>query len=757
MAIRCWRSLSMAVLACVLAGPGACLAAPRATRQPTKPATKPANEPATAPASPSEPARPRIGLVLGGGGARGTAHVGVLEVLEQLRVPVDCVAGTSMGSLIAGAWLSGLGPQQMLKRLGEVDWRDLFNDDPARGETNYRERRLEQSYYPGLEAGTTPDGLRMARGLVGGQKIKLFFNSLVGADRAERSIGSLPLPLSIIATDIGNGDRVVFRDDAELATAMRASMSVPAVLAPVAYRGRHLVDGGLVDNLPVAEVRERCKADVVIAVDVGSPLLKPEQVTGLGSITGQMVNILTEQNATASRALIRPGDVYIKPDLRGVTAADFDKFREGAARGHAAALAQADALRRLALPEPQYQAWAARLNVPPQPLPHIDEVQVAGLHNVNPEIVRKHLDVPVGQPLDTARLERGLARVYGEGDFESVDYALLGTRDRRILQVTPTEKSWGPNYVRFGIALDASNKENEFALRLGYHRKWLNSFGGEWLSGAQVGELATVFTQFYQPLEARQRFFVQPAVGMSRENLNVYQDDRRLAQYELRNRVASLGFGVNAGTLGQLRLERTVRKTDASVETGFAALPSGETLLQGWQLVADFDQFNRAFFPSSGWLARATWFKEKDAGYDRLAVELRAAHSWNDYVLNARLSYTASTHGKLPLADAGAMGGFLNLSGYVRNQILADDIRYASLRAEKIIGRMPLGLNGDLRLGVALEAGNARNRYTETHLHGWQQAAAVYFGGETPVGPLFLGYGYARGGRSSLYLFIGLP
>jgi NTE family protein len=731
MAIICWRALSIPVLACACAG-------------------------VVVQASAAEPARPRIGLVLGGGGARGTAHVGVLDVLQQLRVPVDCVAGTSMGSLIAGAWLSGLEPPQMMERLGKVDWRDLFDDSAARAETNYRERRLAQSYYPGLEAGATPDGVRMARGLVGGQKIKLFFNALVGADRGERDIERLPLPLSIVATDIGTGERVVFRAG-ELATAMRASMSVPAVLAPVAWQGRHLVDGGLVDNLPVAEVRERCGADVVIAVDVGSPLLKPEQVDSLGSVAGQMVNILTEQNAIASRALIRPGDVYIKPDLQGITAADFDKFRDGAARGRAAALAQADALRRYAVAEPEYQAWAGRLHGPPPPMPRIDEVQIAGMPRVNPEIVRKHLDVPSGQPLDITGLERGLARVYGEGDFESVDYALLGTRERRILQVTPTEKSWGPDYVRFGVDLEGSNKENEYALRAAYHRKWLNRLGGEWLSGGQVGERATLFTQFYQPLEARQRFFVQPALALSRDSLKVYQDDHRIAEYLVRRRVASFGLGMNVGTFGQLRAERTVRKTEASVETGAATLPAGETLLQGWQLVADFDQFNRAFFPSSGWLARATWFREIDAGYGRLAAELRAARTWGDVVLNGRLMYTASTSGRLPLADAAALGGFLNLSGFVHNQILADDIRYANLRAERIIGRMPLGLRGDLRVGVALEAGNARNRYTETGLHGWQQAAALYFGGETPVGPLYLGYGWARGGRSTLYLFIGLP
>ena len=699
---------------------------------------------------------PRIGLVLGGGGARGTAHVGVLEVLDALRVPVHCVAGTSMGSLVAGAWLGGLTPPQMLERMGKVDWHDLFDDETARGQTNYRERRLAQSYYPGLEAGVTPDGLRMARGLVGGQKIKLFFNTLVGADRGERTIESLPLPLSIVATDIGTGERVVFRSG-ELAAAMRASMSVPAVLAPVAYKGRYLVDGGLVDNLPVEEARERCQADVIIAVDVGSPLLQPQQVQSLASVSLQMINILTEQNAQASRARLGPRDIYIQPDLKGITAADFARFREGAARGKAAAEAVAPQLARLALPAADYAAWTARLRSAPQPAPPVAGVEIAGLRHVNPVLVREHLDIAPGQPLDTLRLEHGLARVYGEGDFESVDYALLGTRERRILQVTPTEKSWGPDYLRFGVDLHASNKENDFALRMAYHRKWLNPLGGEWLSGVQVGERATLFTQFYQPLEARQRFFVQPALALVHDRLNVYQDDRRIAEYQLRSRGASLGLGVNAGTVGQLRLERTVRKVDATVETGPATLPTGETTLRGWQVVADLDQLDSAFFPSQGWSARAAWFRHDHGDYSRLASELRAARVWGDYVINGRLHYTASTQGRLPLADAAALGGFLNLSGYVRNQVLADDVRFASLRGEKIIGRMPLGLSGDLRIGLSLEAGSARNRFTETRLDGWQAAGSIYLGGMTPVGPLYFGAGLAQGGRSSLYLFIGLP
>lgn len=711
---------------------------------------------AFAPVAAETAARPRIGLVLGGGGARGTAHIGVLEVLESLRVPVDCVAGTSMGALVAGAYISGLSPQQMMGRLAQVDWSELFEDNPARAETNYRERRLGETYYPGLELGVTGQGLQVAHGVVGGQKIKLFFNTLVGAERGERTIESLPVPLSIIATDIGTGEQVTFHSG-ELSAAMRASMAVPALLAPVPYQGRYLVDGGLLDNLPVGEVKTRCNADVVIAVDVGSPLSKPEDVNSIAAVARQMVNILTEQNVTASRALIRPGDIYIKPDLEGISAADFNMFREGAERGRKATQAEAEKLRRYAVPEEQYVAWLNKLKMGTQALPNIDEVQIAGLKNVNPEAIRKHLHVLPGTPLETAQLERDLARIYGDGDYESVDYSILTTRKRNILRVTPTEKSWGPNYLRFGLNLEASANENDFALRTAYHRKWINHLGGEWLSGIQIGERATIFTEFYQPLNAQQRFFIEPAFGLSRDRLNIYQDNNRIAQYRIKEREVILNVGANIDVLGQLRLGRIVRKLDSSIETGATSLPTEEAYLKGWNIVLDFDQFDRAFFPTKGWTAHASYFKEDNRGYSKLSANLQAVRSWGEYVLNGRLYYVGSPQGRLPITDADTLGGFLNLSGFVRNQIVAGDIRFGSIRGEKIIGKMPLGLTGDLRVGISLETGSARDRFTETNLEGWQQSTSIFLGGETPFGPLFLGYGKTKGGPSSLYLFLGLP
>jgi NTE family protein len=244
-----------------------------------------------------ETRRPRIGLVLGGGGARGAAHVGVLEVLQQLRVPVDCVAGTSMGALVAGAFASGMTPAEMRQQLADADWNDIFIDNPDFSEMSHRNKQLARRYLPGSESGVSTNGVRYQTGVVAGQKIKLFINQLVRVNQGERTIEELPLPLSIIATDIGTGERVVMRDGS-LSMAMRASMSVPGLLAPLDYRGRKLVDGGLVDNLPIGEVRERCGVDVVIAVNVGSPLLKAEEVGSLLTVSAQMVNILTEQNVT---------------------------------------------------------------------------------------------------------------------------------------------------------------------------------------------------------------------------------------------------------------------------------------------------------------------------------------------------------------------------------------------------------------------------------------------------------------------------
>jgi NTE family protein len=680
----------------------------------------------------------------------------VLEVLEQLHVPVDCVAGTSMGGLVGGAFASGLTSSQMTDKLSRVDWGDMFEDNPARAELNYRDRRLAQSYYPGLEFGVKDGRLEAARGLIQGQKLKLFFNNLVGAEKGTRAIEDLGMPLSIIATDIGSGERVVYREG-DLTAAMRASMSVPGLLAPIDYRGKRLVDGGLVDNLPVREARARCDADVIIAINVGTPLVPPGEVNSILSISNQMIGILTEQNVHASLAALKPGDILITPNLEGISAGDFAKFREASARGHAAALAVVEKLKRYAVPEADYIAWRGKVGGPLRAPPRIDEVQIAGLQRVNPEAVRRHLHVKPGDVLDTAQLDRDLQRIYGDGWYESVDYSLLTARERNILRITPTEKSWGPDYLRFGTQIQITEQQNEFVFRTALQKRWINSLGAEWLSGVDIGQHARIFTEFYQPLDARQRFFVEPVLALQRDFTDLYQNEHRIAQYRLIEKRAAAYLGANVGSLGQARLGWLFRKLVASVETGAVDLPTGKRTIGGWTADIDFDQLNRPFFPTEGWLAKIEYFSGQQIPYSKLSVSLRGAASWRSYAFNGQLTYVDALRGTLPVFDAAALGGFLRLSGFNPRQLIGGRAQLATVRAERIIGKMPLGFAGDLRVGLSLETGKMDRRITETGRDGWQPALSVYFGGETPFGPIYLGYGHViRGGPSTAYLYLGL-
>ncbi|HSG24368.1 MAG TPA: patatin-like phospholipase family protein [Azonexus sp.] len=700
--------------------------------------------------------RPRIGLVLGGGGARGAAHIGVLEVLEKLRVPVDCVAGTSMGALIAGAYAAGMSPAVMRRELARADWNDMFMDNPDFSEMNYRNKANLRNYLPGSETGITADGAKYQPGVVAGQKIKLFFNQLVRANQGERNIEDLPLPLSIIATDIASGERVVFREGS-LTTAMRASMSVPGLLAPVSHQGRKLVDGGLVDNVPIGEVRERCKADVVIAVNVGSPLMKADEIGSLLTVSGQMVNILTEQNVTRSLALLSSDDIYIKPDLEGITAGDFPRHAETADRGRVAAEALIPSLQRLSQPEAGYLAWWHGIEVTSRISPRIDEVEVVGLNRVNPAAVERHLHVSNGSTIRPAEINRELLRMYGDGYYESVDYTVLTQRERNILRVTPIEKSWGPDYLRFALHLESSTSGGAtFGLRAAYHKTLLNRLGGEFITSIDVGNTNRLAFNFYQPVEPAERFFFSATAGVEQSNIDIYLNDKRIANYDTYESSVGVFAGVNIGLLGQIRLGWLERDRKFELDTGMPSLPNVDARFGGLKLTLDFDQFDRMYFPTRGWSSRVQYFDSREAGYSRLDAEVQGAFSLGDSVFNGRVSYTGSPNGTLPVYDAGTLGGFRNMTAYAKGQIIGDDISYIGVGAEQIIGRLPLGLRGDMRLGVFLEAARAGYRYTEEGRAGVLDSLAVYLGGETPFGPTYLGFGYSTSDVYNLFFSVGV-
>lgn len=720
---------------------------------PAEPAAA-AGDPATHPAPPR---RPRIGLVLGGGGARGAAHIGVLEVLEELRVPVDCVAGTSFGALVAGAWAAGVTPAAMRAAMARADWADMFQDNPDYREIAVRQRRLLQRYLPGSEAGVGAAGVTGVSGAVAGQKIKLFINELVGADRGAPDIAALPVKLSIVATDIGSGERVVFREG-DLTQAMRASMSVPGLMAPLEVDGRKLVDGGLVDNLPVREVRERCSPDIVVAVNVGTPLLPPDEVGSLLTVSAQMVVLLTEQNVTLSLARLGPRDIYLRPVLDGIGAGDFASHARAAAQGRAAAGWVRDALSSLAVDEAAWQGWLAARRRPELPPLPVAELQIDGLQRVGPAAVSRHIEQRPGEPLDTARLHRDLLRVFGDGWYESVDYSLLGPRERQTLRITPVEKRWGPDYLRLGINLETTLRQGAtYSLRGAYQKTWLNALGGEATAGVELGTRTALELEWFQPLDPSHRWFGALDAGTGWSYSDIYLNSDRVARYQVYRSSTALALGHDLGRLGELRLGWRETVWRAALETGSVLLPTGRQYIGGLEARIELDRLNRLYFPTEGWAIRVTGLHSRKGDFARLEGEFRGAVALGEWVFGTRLAAVGSPRGRLPIFEAGRLGGFLNLSAYASGQVVADTVRYAHLRAERIIGRLPIGLRGDMRLGLALELARAGGRFTEIDEDGLLDSVAAYLGGETPFGPVYVGIGLSSSGSTNAYLFLGTP
>jgi NTE family protein len=705
--------------------------------------------------------RPRIGLALGGGGARGAAHIGVLEVLEEMRVPVDCIVGTSMGALVGGSYAAGRSPAAMAERVGQTDWTDIFIDEPDRADVKLRKKQLDDQTFPGLEIGVGSGSAAFRSGAVAGDKIKFFINELVGADRGQRLIELLPVPTRIIATDIASGEKVVLKQGS-LSQAMRASMSVPGLMVPVVIDNRKLVDGGLVDNVPVQEARKLC-ADVVIAVDVGTPLLRAEDISGVLSVAVQMINILTNQNVEASFAALNKSDLLIRPELGTLTAGDFNRHADAIEAGRKAARALAKQLEPLALSRSDYDYQMAHLRTRQSPPVTIDAIEVARLDRVDPEVVRKHLDVPLGEPLDTTRLNKSLVRLNGEGDFQSVDYAIDNMGGRRVLKVIPIEKPWGPDYLRFGINFSTDfNNNAPYNLRAVYHRTWMNRLGAEWLTTVQLGEKEIIATEWYQPLNKRQSWYVKPGASFVQASRGLYIEGLRVSEFEVQDRRVGIEVGYNFSMPGQLRFGWQERNLKADTVTGIPLFVSERASAGGPYLGFEYDSLDERYFPTRGLYLNANIrdvrrVDRDDVPFTRASVEFSRAWTLRDYTMQLTAEAGSTTRGVLPIYDAFTLGGPFRLSGFASDQIIGDDMRFARVMLQRRLLSPSSIVGASVYAGVLAEAGKMGVPYTEERLSGWQKSFGAYLGMNTIVGPLYLGYSNAPKGRSTWYLFLGTP
>jgi NTE family protein len=705
---------------------------------------------------------PRIGLALSGGGARGLAHVGVLKVLDEMRIPISCVTGTSMGAIVGATFAAGRTPSEMERLVVEADWATIFRDKPPRKEIAIRRKIDDYKTLFAPEFGVKDGGLALPMGVIAGVSIESFFRILTAPAFQVTDFSKLPIPFRAMATDIETGQSVVL-EKGSLAEAMRASMSVPGAITPVERDGRLLVDGGIANNLPIDEARSLC-GDVIIAVNISTPPMKREELTSALAITGQLINFLGLQTVENQIRSLGERDVLIAPDLGDISSSSFDRAADAIKVGEDATRALADKLSRYSVSPEQYAALRTKQTAEARGLGTVDEVRVAGLQRVNPAVVKELVESKPGEPLKEEMLGADLRRVFGTRDFQSINYQIVGPETGpRALLIEPKEKSWGPDYLRFGLGLATDFQgDNQFNLLVQYRRTWLNRLGGEWLTEAQVGQDSFLRTEFYQPLSATGEWFVAPSAEVRQASRGVFNGDNKIADYLVSTTQGGIDGGVVLGTWGQLRAGPVWTRVYARPDVGPEVLGTVRDTTAGIRGGLFVDQTDNAFFPTQGYALSAGAYGAftsmgSTVAYTKLEAAGRIIQSWGPHTLNAAARGGSALGSDMPAYESFTLGGPLRLSGYRVNQFAGRQFAFGRLMYYNRTLPLPDILGSGVYVGGSAEVGRISNRVDGLPAGGTLWSGSVFLGADTFLGPLYFGFGMGSSNNWSLYLLLGVP
>ena len=588
-----------------------------------------------------------------------------------------------MGSVVGGLYASGMNAQEIEREVLAMDWKGLFQDDLNRPDRTFRRKRDDDLYAFNAKLGVSDGKIKVPLAYIRGQKFDLMLNRLtlpvVGIDDFDR----LPVPYRAVATDLETGKEVVLAKGS-LATAIRASLAVPAAFDPVEIDGRLLVDGGLANNVPVSVARDM-GAEVFIVVAVGSELAKRDQINSALDVTAQLGSFLVSFNSEPQLQSLGPRDVLIRPELGDLSSRDFTRAAEAIPIGERAAREAVDALRRYSVSEEDYARFLASRDRARSGVPAIDFVRTENRSRIDDAVIARRITAQPGQPLDVDRLERDIGTVYGLENFESVRYDVVSETGTSGLVVSATEKHWGPGYLQFG--LESSNDlKGDSAASLGaiYTQTAINPLNGEWRTGAQAGREPGFFTEIHQPLDPLTRYFVAGKVGYQTRIVNVFDDaGMKLAEVRLPATRLELGAGRELGSWGEARVGYRWGSGTGEVITGTPApdfdVAQGEVF--GRLSVDTFDSLN---FPRSGHFGGLEWRAARDrlgANVDYDQVQLGYAHalSWGANTVIGRLAGGTTLDDDAPLEGLFQLGGFLRLSGFNEDELSGQHFGLASL------------------------------------------------------------------------------
>jgi NTE family protein len=729
--------------------------------------------PAPASPAPDAPHRPRIGLVLSGGGARGAAHIGVLKVLEELHVPIDAIAGTSMGAVVGGLYASGLNAREIEAIMTSLNWQDAFRDRPAREDLTFRRKQEDQNFLVKFPLGIRGGKVLLPKGLLQGQRLNQTLRRLTLPVAQITKFDDLPTPFRAMATDLETGEGVTI-DSGDLTSAMRASMSAPGVFSPVEREGRLLVDGGITENLPVDAARAM-GVDILIVVDVGSPLLKGDKLNSVPVISNQMLAILIQQNSKHQLEKLRSNDILISPALGDTSSFDFGIVKRVISVGEIAAREATGRLAALAMDPQETQRYAQHREAARQAAPpRIDFVKVDSASQRYSERLNSQFADLTGKPLDLDAIARRMTTLYGEGSLDTLDYRVVREDDHYGLSLDARGSSIGPNYLRFGLSLQddfQGNSTYNAAMRLVMTE--ITKPGSEWVWDLQIGQTSLVATELFLPLSQFSGWFVDPHAAAEVRNVAVLNGQNEVAESRLHTYSYGVDFGRQFGNWGEIRtgIQREQGHSRLTIGdlTAIAELPDPNLLAQAQQdfgvrdyfVRFSYDRLDDVNFPHNGQQATLQWSGERnvsgsDQVTDQITFSYVAAHTFGRESAVFSTSAGTSLESNVSERLLFPLGGFLNLSGLKADSLTGPHFGIARLLLYRQIGRGGPGyLDVPTYLGVSFEMGNVWQERADASFGNTHKDASVFLGMDTFLGPVYLATGFDKQGGQAFYLFLG--
>lgn len=697
-------------------------------------------------------ARAKVGLALSGGGARGLAHIGVLKVLEKNKIPIDYITGTSIGAIVGGLYAAGMSPEEIEKGFKDIDWEDtLYRAQVPRDELPIRNKIHDGRYLFNFEVGFSEGEFKIPPGLLYGQKLSLLLKKYTDHVSHEQNFNKLPIPFATVATDLETGKPKVFRSG-DLESAMRASASYPGLFAPVEIEGQLYIDGGISNNLPVRLLR-KMGAQVIIAVDVSSPLKNRDDVKTFFDVTDQTFTIFMKETTQKE---IRFADLVITP-LNETQLFDFSVIEETIQSGIVAAEKQESNLQRLSIDSSSFKSSKSKKERVKVPTYGFDSIKIEGAKRVNEKSILAQVHLKTGEEVHYKDLKKEMNRIYNLGDFENVDYQI----DKNELVIRVTEKRWGPNYLRFHLDWIGEIKgRQDFNILANFEMNHLNALGAQWRNDFLMGTQLVLYSEFFQPLLYSRLLFFSPIFMASRKDESFYQGADRIAIYEVDTVKGGFDFGTQLYEYAEIRSGLRFGFKITERETGSLPIPEFDGRSAEWISQIKIDQLNQAYFPTEGYFLSSQWIQSykklgAESNYQKIYLDATLVGHLSSHIGFLSANFGSSLSQSLPIQEAHTLGGMFQLSGFREEELRGEHFGVVRLGYLHQIRSLSNPLFDKIYLGGWGEAGNIWQTSDQINLDDLEYAGTLAIGFETKLGPLFLAYGQAGSEHSQFYVLLG--